>query len=785
MIPRTPEERPEYIYPPEPWRMVERRYYPHDIAKNETLFSVANGFFGIRGTFEEGQPVFQPGTFVNGFFETWPIVHGEDAFGFARTGQTMLNVTDATQIRLHVDDEAFTLPRADLLDYERALDMRSGTLDRTLVWEMASGKRVAISSRRMVSFSQRHLAVIEYTVRLLNEDAPIVIESALVAERGPGAQSEDPRRTRRFSEPVLDPRIHDASGRRLLLVHQTPNSLQTIACGADHEVETDAVANEGVEASPGEATWTLTVGGRKDVPIRIVKYVSYHVSRTASAQELSRRVTRTLDRAMQQRAPHLVEEQRRYLERFWNRADVEIGGDPAAQQAMRFNLFHVLQASGRAEGIGVPAKGLTGQGYEGHYFWDIEIYVFPFLVYTSPRIARNLLKWRYRRLDLARRRAMEVNQRGALYPWRTISGEEASAYYAAGTAQYHINADIVYALKKYVDITGDTEFLYDYGAEIVVETARLWEDLGFYSPSHDGRFCIQGVTGPDEYNTVVDNNAYTNLMAQLNLRYAVDTVTTMKESEGERYTALVHATRLHETELERWRQAADAMFVPYDEEKGIHLQDETFLRREPWDFENTPSDKYPLLLHFHPLVIYRHQVIKQADVVLAMFLLSHEFDGDQVRRNFEFYDPLTTGDSSLSAAIQAVGAAETGDRDKAYRYAMYALHMDLGDLGRNVVDGCHIASMGGTWMVITYGLAGLRDWNGRIGFEPRRPLRFQRIRFPLTIKGSLLRVAMDPRSVRYRLEHGPALTIHHHDEEIALTPERPEAERPYRNHEAD
>ena len=467
--------------------------------------------------------------------------------------------------------------------------------------------------------------------------------------------------------------------------------------------------------------------------------------------------------------------QHAYLDRFWDRADVEVRGDVELQQVMRFNIFHIHQASARTDGMGLPAKGLTGHGYEGHYFWDTEIYVLPFLIYTSPQLARNLLRFRYRMLDAARRRAREVNQQGALFPWRTINGEEASAFYAAGTAQYHINADIMYALMKYVEVTGDTEFLHQEGAEMLIETARMWRSLGFYSKRANGQFCINGVTGPDEYNTVVNNNAFTNLMARENLRAAATTLEQIRADNPGRFAALAHDTGLSDSEIAEWQAAADCMFVPYDETAGIHLQDDEFLSKKPWDFANTPPDKYPLLLHFHPLVIYRHNVVKQADIVLAMFLLGNEFTLEQKRRNFDYYDPLTTGDSSLSVSIQSILAMELGYRDKAIEYLRYALWMDLADVHANVEQGCHIASMGGTWMAVVYGVAGMREHNGRITFDPRLGKRIEGLRFQLTIQGQLLTVDIEGRKgqATYLLREGPGLTIGHLDEELNLQPGNP------------
>jgi alpha,alpha-trehalose phosphorylase len=475
----------------------------------------------------------------------------------------------------------------------------------------------------------------------------------------------------------------------------------------------------------------------------------------------------------------VLESQREHLDDFWKTSDIVAEDDGKGthagmiQQALRWNLFQLFQATARAEGGGVPAKGLTGQGYEGHYFWDTEIYVLPFLIYTAPRIAKNLLRFRYEMLDKGRDRARELHKKGAIFPWRTINGEEASAYYAAGTAQYHINADIMYALQKYVNATGDKQFLYEFGAEMLVETARLWSDLGFFSEKKDGKFCIHGVTGPDEYNTVVNNNTFTNLMAQENLSYAAKTVEALRTDESEMYETLVFKTQLNDSEVDEWRRVAERMYVPSENSTGILPQDDSFQEKEPWDFGNTPKDKYPLLLHYHPLDIYRHQVIKQTDVILALFLLGHKFSVEKKRKNFDYYDPLTTGDSSLSSCIQSIVAAEVGYKDMAIEYGHDAILMDLADVQGNVKDGCHIASMGGTWMACVYGFAGMRDYGGELSFRPRLPGRLVRLCFPLQVRGHVLRVDVNLASVTYTLEKGSTLKIAHYDEMVALEKDAP------------
>ena len=780
---------PPADYPADEWNVIEKRFHPEFLAQLETVMALGNGYIGMRGCPEEGGPNAENSTLINGFYETRSIIYGEEAFGFAKTGQTICNVTDSKIVKLFVDDEPFSLPDANLLSYDRRLNMKSGTLDRDILWETSAGKQVSIRSRRLISFPNRHVAIISYCVMLLNAEAFVVISSEM-AVNGPSIRvdSDDPRLAKTFSGRVLYPRASYSKDRRIALCHATEKSNLILTCATETALQTSCPYSYKVVHTEDFGQAAFTVKARPDAPIEVTKNIVYHTSRTASADEVCGRAEWTMDRVTGQGFQKLLAAQEQYMDDFWRRSDVQVRdiqedrtkrSTVEIQQAIRFNLFHILQASARAEDAGVPAKGLTGKAYEGHYFWDTEIYLLPFLIYTSPQIARNLLIFRYKMLPQARARARQLGHRGAMFPWRTISGEEASAYYAAGTAQYHINADIMYALRKYVQATGDERFLRDYGAEMLVETARLWLDLGFYSHTKGGKFCINGVTGPDEYKTVVNNNAYTNLMARENLRYAAQIVESLRTNEPDAYRALMEKTALAPTEMEAWHRAAENTYVPYDEKLKIIPQDDSFLDLEPWDFKNIPADHYPLLLFYHPLNIYRKQVIKQADVILALFLLGDDFPVEAKKRNVDFYDLLTTGDSSLSSCVEAIIAAQIGDIEKAIRYGMAALLMDLADVGGNVRDGCHIASMGGTWMMLVYGFGGMRDNDGTLSFWPRRaPQDNAILRFPLTYRGNMLDVEIGVEKVEYALREGEDLVIHHQTEEIQLTREHPVAVRP-------
>jgi alpha,alpha-trehalose phosphorylase len=788
MIHHVPLRPPSGDFLADEWNIIEKGFHPEFLAQLETMLALGNGYLGMRGCLEEGGPNAENSTLINGFYETSPIVYPEDAYGFAKTGQTIIGVTDSKIIKLFVDDEPFWLPNAKLLSYDRRLNLKSGTLDRDILWETPAGKQVLITSRRLVSFANRHVAAISYRVTLLNGAASLVLSSEMTAnEPSAFTNANDPRQTRVFSGRVLHHRTGYAKDRRIVLCHATEKSRLILTCATDHSLETACSYAHKVSYGEDFGQVAFTINAQPNCPIRLTKYMVYHTSNTASAEELCGRAEWTMDRIVNQGFQELLASQEQYLDDFWRRSDVRVRdvredrtkrSTVEIQQAIRFNLFHILQASARAEDTGVPAKGLTGQAYEGHYFWDTEIYVLPFLTYTSPRIAKNLLTFRYKMLPQARGRARQLGHRGAMFPWRTINGEEASAYYAAGTAQYHITADIMYALRRYVQATGDEAFLWDYGAEMLVETARLWLDLGFYSDTKGGKFCINSVTGPDEYNTVVNNNAYTNLMARENLRYAAQTVQSLRATNQAAYDAVARKTALEPSEVDAWVRAAENMYVPYDEELQIIPQDDSFLDREPWDFRNTPPDHYPLLLFYHPLNIYRKQVIKQADVVLAMFLLGDTFSLESKKRNFEFYDPLTTGDSSLSSCVEAIIAAQIGNMERALRYGVAALLMDLADVGGNVKDGCHIASMGGTWMMLTYGFGGMRDDDGTLSFWPRRaPEDNAILRFSVTYRGQRLEVEIGLEKVEYALRDGECLAIRHEAEEIQLARENPVAVR--------
>ncbi|MEV0397449.1 glycoside hydrolase family 65 protein [Polymorphospora rubra] len=755
----------ERAYPVEPWHVRETGLDLDVLAQSESVFALANGHVGLRGNLDEGDPHGLPGSYLNSFYELRPLPYAEAGFGFPESGQTIVNITNGKLIRLLVDDEPFDVRYGELLAHERVLDLRAGTLERNVHWRSPAGDEVRIRSTRLVSFTQRAVAAICYEVEPVDKPVRLILQSELVANEELPAQAKDPRVAAVLESPLHaeERLVYEDGG---LLIHRTKRSGLRLAAAMGHEVDGPDRTKVSTEAYEDWARTTVAVALHPGQRLRMVKYVTYGWSSRRSRPALRDQVGGALAGARYSGWEGLVREQREYLDDFWDASDVRVEGDPEVQQAVRFGLFHVLQAGARAESRPIAAKGLTGPGYDGHVFWDTETFVLPVLTYTQPTAVAHALRWRHATLDLARDRARTLDLHGAAFPWRTIRGHECSAYWPAGTAGFHIGADIADAVRRYVQATGDSEFEREIGLELLVETARLWRSLGHHD--RHGRFHIDGVTGPDEYTAVKDDNVYTNLMAQRNLLAAADAV--------HRHSEEAWRLGVDDEETAAWRDAAASMYVPYDEELGVHPQVEGFTRYQEWDFAATPPDKYPLLLNHPYFDLYRKQVVKQADLVMAMHLRGDAFTAEEKARNFAYYERRTVRDSSLSACTQSVLAAETGHLELAHDYLGEAALMDLHDIHQNTRDGVHVASLAGAWIALVAGFGGMRDHDGRLSFAPRLPSRIGRLEFSLMWHGRRLRVDVRPHEVTYSLRDGDddtRLELRHHGEEVTVTCDDP------------
>jgi alpha,alpha-trehalose phosphorylase len=752
------------------WNLTENRLEFDLLPHTESLFALSNGHIGWRGILDEGEPHGLPGTYLNGVYELHPLPYAEAGYGYPESGQTVINVTNGKIIRLLVDDEPFDVRYGTLVSHTRTLDLRAGVLRREVVWTSPTGRTVRIRATRLVSLTQRAIAAVRYEVEPLDGPARIVLQSELVANEELPNRQDDPRAAAALSNPLVND-VHAVNETRITLVHTVRHSGMRVAAAMDHAIELISEhepvdhqpLSSRLEAEPDLGRYTVAGMVSPGQTVRLTKFVAHGWSAERSLPAMRDQVDAALAAVVHGGWNALCAEQHRCLEEFWSRSDVEIEGDAQIQQAVRFALFQIFQAAVRAEQRAIPAKGLTGNGYDGHAFWDTESFVLQVLTYLDAPSVAHALRWRHSTLGAARDRAEQLGLDGCAFPWRTITGEECSAYWPAGTAAFHINADIADAVTRYLRVTGDTEFARGEGLELLVETARLWASLGHLD--QHGDFRITGVTGPDEYSAIVDNNIYTNLMAQQNLRAAAE-VATLHPDEAAKLGVV-------DIEIDAWRAAADAMFVPYDEAREVHPQADGFTDHEVWDFANTPDEHYPLLLHYPYFQLYRKQVVKQADLVLALYLRSDEFTAEEKQRDFDYYEPLTVRDSSLSACCQAVIAAETGCTQLAYDYLAEAALMDIDDLESNTADGLHLASLAGAWIALVAGFGGLRHTDAGLQFAPRLPEGWTRMSFGLVVGDGSLRVEVRPDTVTYTYAGKEPLEVRHGETVLSLEAGKP------------
>lgn len=749
-------------FPVEPWSITERGFSRDDMGKMETVFALSNGHVGLRGNLDEGDPHDLPGTYLSGFFEFMPLPYAEGGYGYPDVGQSIVNVTNGKIIRLLVDDEPFDLRYGRLVHHERVLDMRAGTLERRVEWISPAGKRIRLKTTRMVSFEQRSIAAFMYEVEAVDKPVRLVIQSNLVANEPIPASSEDPRAAAAMAAPLVSD-FYINYDLHATLAHHTDRSNLRIVVGMDHSFEgpEDRVLTRS-ESEPDLARVTFSTELDAGESFRIHKLVAYGWSRTRSMPALRDQVDAALAAAKRTGWDELLIEQREFLYERWDVSDIEIDGDPVLQQAVRFAIFQAMQASTRAERRAVPAKGLTGSGYDGHTFWDMDTFLLPQLTYLLPRAARDALLWRHSTLEIARRRAKELHLDGAAFAWRTIRGEECSGYWPAGTAAFHISADVADAVRRYINATNDENFAMNQGLELLVETARLFASLGHFDDQWI--FRLDGVTGPDEYHALVDNNVYTNLMAARNLSSAA--------ALARKYPERALAFGVTADEIALWERAAKHVAIPFDDELGVTMQSDGFTKYREWDFEGTPASEYPLLLHFPYYLLYSSQVIKQADLTMALYLCGEHFTPEQKRKDFEFYESITVRDSSLSASTQGIVAAEVGYLDLAYEYFRETALVDLYDFNGNTDDGLHLAAMSATWLVAVAGFGGMRDHDAEtLAFSPCLPDALTRLRFRLIYKGRRIRITVEPTQATYELLSGQEIVVRHDGEPITLTRE--------------
>lgn len=768
----------EPYYKPEPWNITEESFKVETNHHNETIFALGNSYMGVRGTLEEDysgpEGTSTPGVYINGVYASEQILYDEEPPHQPQKTQTILSLADWTIINLYLDGEKFDLLQGEVEDYHRVLNMKEGRLERSLIWTSPKGKKVRIETTRLISFTDQHIGVIKYSVTPLNFSGIIKIISELE-----GNVRNYYHLRERKAVKVIDRDISRNNGYLIQKVNSTGISV-------GFSIKNQLVNPDGTEeissyTEEEKIFQEFKVDGLVDKQIVLLKYASFYTSQDCKVfpsvvckeeetmeKELKGKAITAVEKAAQKGYTQIVSEQKEYFADYWDDVDVKIEGDLALQQAFRYNAFNLLQSTGKDGKSNAAAKGLTGEFYEGHYFWDTETYILPFFLYNKPEVARSLLMYRYNNLDKARENARRVRVEGALFPWRTINGEEASSYYMGSTIQFHIDADIAYSIQQYVSVTQDYDFLYNFGAEILFETARMWASRGSYIEMMDNKYCINEVCGPDEYKPGVNNNCYTNYMAKFNLEFALETYKKMEKESNSKLKQLIKKISLDKKEIKSWQNAADNMFLPYNEKLTVHPQDDCFMMKDPIDIDMIPDEELPLVVNWHPLAIWRYQVIKQADVIMLMLLLGDKFTFEQKKSNYDYYEPKTTHDSSLSPSMYSIIASEVGYIEDAYNYFIQTARLDLDDYNENAYKGVHLACMGSSWMVLVHGFAGMRNYNNKLHFNPYLPDKWDSYQFNIRFWNSKLKIKVNKEYVFYQLISGKELDIVHNGEEITI-----------------
>lgn len=725
-----------------------------ELLANESLFHTANGYLGVRGCFEEGYPEGIKsirGEYINAFYDIVPMPQAEALYGFPTQKQVIVNTCDTQSISIELDGEPFSLFNGTILSFSRELDMKRGWSVRRVLWVSPKRKTTELTFVRMASFDMLPLFTIQVLVEPKDWSGLVRFSSLHSGEVSNYSNPDDPRVGDATHRMVLTDRIYSDSSISVITAHIASSGLNfASAVGVSCPEAIEAECQKEPEAIVSQYAVNALAGK----PSELIKY-AVHCDSRRYGDDPARSAVELLKKALQSPVEEWYQRQAGYLEKFWNSAGLEIEGDESLALSLHFGLFQLLQAVGKDACSSIAAKGLSGEGYEGHYFWDTEMYVVPFFSLTMPEIAKNLINYRYETLPQAQQHARIMgHQRGALYAWRTIQGEECSGYYPSGSAQYHINGDVVFAIVQYYLVSKDISFIAEKAAEIVFETARLWMDVGSW---HDGSFRINCVTGPDEYTCLVNNNYYTNAGAKYNLAWAAKFYHILEDSQMLRLVQ--EKTGITKDEIDAFEKAADGMLLLFDEERGINPQDDTFLEKEIWDFANTPKSHYPLLLHYHPLYINRFQVCKQADTVLAHFIHEDYQTEAVMRRSYDYYEKITTHDSSLSSCIFGIMAARLGEQEKAFHYFSESLNMDLDNTHHNTGDGLHIANFGGTYMGLVYGFAGLRIKDDGLHFRPSMPDGLTTYRFRFRYGKSLVEVSVKKSRAVFRMLEGEAISL--------------------------
>lgn len=715
-----------------------------NLALEETLFHVANGYLGLRANIDFCKKDYCRGLYINGFYDISDIKYGESFVGFPKTKQGICKLADVQSMNIFVDGKQLCIDEKNVKSYLHRYDMQKGYTERHFKIALEKGD-IEINTRRLASFANRQVLMLEYEIKPSFE-AKIDIESILDCDVSNFSSSDDPRVASQAEKPLEILSISaDDDGMEALM--QAKRSKLQFACFVTHSIKPDHV-----EKHDKYLKSCFNFNVKANESITLYKFIKLKDSFHFSDVEIDKHF---------ESAEYYYNKQIKYLDNFWSNSRITINGDTQLQNALDYSVYSLLCSIGYDEKYSISAKGLSGEGYEGHVFWDSEVYVSPLFVLTDPELAKTQLSYRHNILPFAIEQARLLgHDDGAVYAWRSIEGAECSGYFPSGSAQYHINNDIAYAIMQYFFASYDIDFLENKAFDILLECSRLWLDMGHYC---EKGFCIDEVTGPDEYTCLVDNNFYTNVGAQHTMRYLLYAADLLKQSGRTK-----KLEKIRDGELGQIKKAADLMYIPQDKILNINPQDDTFLFKKKLDLSKIPEDKFPLLLHYHPLFLYRHQVCKQADVVLAHALYRDCANVDTKRNSFKYYEKICTHDSSLSLCAYAIMAAQLGMSTLAEKYFKATVDLDINNTHKNTMDGIHTANMGGSFLVMSKGFAGIYlDENG-LSISPNMTKDIDGYSFKMQYRGRVLKLEASKTHFCIQLLSGESVKIYVYDKEIEL-----------------
>ncbi len=702
------------------------RLTKEELQVDETIYSQANGFLGTRGTFIEGygKDFGYNQTYLNAFYDKYDYFYEENFSGFPQTGQKLINLIDGQKMLFVVEGTVLNIDQCEVISLKREYDLEKGLTTRKIHYKTAQNYEFILTERKLVSAAIKELIAVEVTLESINYNGQVTIKSYL--EESIKQHLEN------------DPRLYGGEDKPLNIIeidkHTAAITVKTLS--SDLIVHAKMLHQPAFEIfNPDEklvAKKAYLISPKK--AIKLTKYLVY-TSSLYHEDYLKKSTEVTLELA-NVNFEMLVEKQKEYYHPFWEKAEIKIPNNKYLELLINYNIYQLNSSGGESEYHNISAKGLSGEGYEGHYFWDTEIYMIPFFILTNPEKAKNLLMYRYHTMDQARIEANNLGYgKGVKFPWRTINGEEASPYYPAGSAQFHINSDIAYAIIKYFEATNDLDFMINYGFEMLVETARFLKEAVNFNGKY---YHLNGVTGPDEYTTVVDDNYYTNQL----LKYHFEFVDTFYGKYHQKLVEIIKKMELMEDEVLHFREIAKKIYLPFDEKLNIFIQDAAFLKKKKLDLTKIPANKYPLLMHFHPLFLYKHQVLKQADTMLSMMLL--DYDNEEIlEASFNYYEPITTHDSSLSKCIYSILAFKLKKCELAYDFFEKVLETDLLNTQKNTSHGLHVANMGGSYIGFVYGVVGLRIKDEYLVLNPLVNEKMDKYELNIQYKGKNINIVVD------------------------------------------